>query len=560
MTEFLTRPRALPAIIMVSLLIGIAHCLLMLPVGLILGTSDFWTFPVGTVPGGGSDMGQAVVGYRYFVQSPWTWPLLNVAQLVPPKGTNLLWMDAAPIVSVIGKLLVGATGHYVNLLGLYLFLCFALPGALMAMLVWLLGQRSLFAAVASAAVTSAAPFLLAEWGHITLCGQFLLIAAFIAYVQAMRYPRGWPILLAWLALLLTMFLLNIYMFVMIGGIWAASLVQRWRDGACTFRDVCQEACIIVAIVIGTGIATGIVSSDLRSAGTGGFGMFSMNLASPFIPQRSGVIWPLRDYFLGSRSQVFDYVGLGALLLMLCALPPAWRWLRYQWRAHVVLLLVLMGFWALALSHKITLGGRVILTIPLPDSVLYALGTFRASGRFFWPLAYIGIASVIVLVLRSLPPARAVVVLLIASVLQVLDINPARMAVAQSARQARPAILDRGQLADVVRPANAVMILPHASCLLATMGDADRDTYLRVSQSSMEIELAASHALRPINSAFTARDMTDCSEDATDIRQPLQPGIAYFYLTDFQPGPDQLHNHNPDDVCKMIGSVRTCSLR
>src|SRR5271156_5098790 len=98
--RWLYAPRRFAMLALVSLGIGTAHALLMLPVGLVLGASDFWRFPRGMIDGSENDMAQVLTGQLFLQQGPWAWPLLWAPDLGFPTGTNLFWIDAVPIVAL----------------------------------------------------------------------------------------------------------------------------------------------------------------------------------------------------------------------------------------------------------------------------------------------------------------------------------------------------------------------------------------------------------------------------------------------------------------------------
>ena len=77
----------------------------------VTGRSPFWQFPHGTVSYSGNDMAQVLVGYLYYVQSPWHLPLFYVAALGTPVGARISssWI-AVPIVALIGKLVRSLAG------------------------------------------------------------------------------------------------------------------------------------------------------------------------------------------------------------------------------------------------------------------------------------------------------------------------------------------------------------------------------------------------------------------------------------------------------------------
>ena len=83
-------------------------------------TSAFWQFPEGTISGSQDDMAQVLVGYLYYVQSPWHLPLFQVSALSTPAGTNVVFLDVVPIVALVGKVVRSLTGTTINLYGGYL--------------------------------------------------------------------------------------------------------------------------------------------------------------------------------------------------------------------------------------------------------------------------------------------------------------------------------------------------------------------------------------------------------------------------------------------------------
>ena len=140
----------------------------------VTGEHAFWQFPRGTITGSGSDMAQVIVGYRYYVQSPWRLPLFYVSALGTPAGRNVIVLDVVPIVALIGKLAHSITGSTINLYGVYFFLCFALPGVMMTLVMIAARVHSALATVIAAIFANASPPLLWQWGHAALAAHFLL--------------------------------------------------------------------------------------------------------------------------------------------------------------------------------------------------------------------------------------------------------------------------------------------------------------------------------------------------------------------------------------------------
>ena len=349
------------------------------------------------------------------------------------------------------------------------------------------------------------------------------------------------------------FLTHLYLFVMVGGIWAAGIVQRVVDRRAFGGFLICEAIGAIGLIVALGLLTGILSWQDRSGGTMGFGIFSMNLGSPFVPQLSGVIPPLRHYRIGTPSQVLTYLGLGALLVLACATPGLVLWLRKDARRHVALLVVMAGFTLFALSNIVTLGSHVLLHIPLSPRLAYAFGAFRASGRFFWPVADALIAFSVLTVLRRFHATAALLILAMATTLQGIDVGPVRQAVAASTRYPVPAVLDRAAVNRALVGARAVMVFPSYGCVGSgpNGGGPDLRDIERLQQANVELQLLAAWRNLPINSVVNSRVVTDCTAEAATQQASRRPGVAYFYLT--------ANTSAPTGTCQPIGWLRMCKI-
>jgi hypothetical protein len=559
-TSWLMRDRPIGLLLAIGLAIGVAHALTLLPLEMLWGDGPFWAFPQGTFLGGWNDFADTLVGYLYFQKAAWHWPLLLLSQIMPPAGTNLFWLDAVPWVSLLGKLLYDATGWPVNLLGAFQFAGFALSGPAMVAVLVAFGQRGLLATMAGAVLAVALPFHLAEWGHPALCAQFLILLALAYYGVSVRGRPPRRLAMPGLGLLALTLLTNIYLFVMVGGIWVAALVQRRINGT-GIRRLAIEAAATIAAIVAIMVVTGILTPDLRSSGSTGFGALSLNLGSPFIPQNSGVIAPLRNYLIGGRVQVYGYLGLGVLFALLVAAATSVRW---WWRAryrHAVLLALLLADFLFALSHRVTLGSHVLLQVPLPGSVVYALGMFRSSGRFFWPAGYALVVLAVVTVATRLRPPAAAAALAVACLLQLIDVGPMRQSIAAtSGVPARP-VVDRQRADALAAGVHALALFPSFGCVpwATSVAPAAVEREHTMFQRAMEFQLIAARRNLPINSVYNARVPTDCVAEAAMRGKTLRRGVLYVYLDGELPDASQFGGADPAVVCSALGEVRACKI-
>ena len=545
-----------------SFVLGAAYTLSMLPLGLITGTSSFWEFPRGTIFGADNDMANGLVGYLYFVHSPWGWPILDVPNLGAPTGTNIFWLgDAVPFVGLIGKLIFTAAGADFNLLGFYLFASFILTGMAMVTLLAAAHQRNLIAAIAGTTFAVATPFLLFRWGHMSLAAQFLIVFALALYVKGSR-QGDWRISIGWIALISAALLIDAYLFLMVGACWCAALVQRRLTRDMSSFGVLVEATIVFAVTLGLMLVMGILTADLRSAGGESFGIFSMNLASPLLPQLSGIIPPLAQYRVGTATQYegFSYLGLGVIACLLLGLRTGVGWIKRRARSHVALICVLGCATVLALSNKIYLGDRLLLEFPLPEPVSYVLGAVRSSGRFFWLVGYALEAGGILMVLRGFRRPCALVVFGLVCVIQLIDVDPIRRAVAASATNPATAVIARQQAAEIVAKSRALQIFPSLACgPVAKIGTVFELVGKKVAQANLEFQLLAARANLPINSVFNSRIKSNCRTEGEVMREPLQDGTAYIYLGAFMPSASQRGGRATAEVCHELDWMHYCLL-
>lgn len=267
----LYRERPTSLLLALSFALSAAYVLFtVLPFDFVLGTGPFWNNPSfmwfdapPVEPAVASDSSIVIVGYTSFQRSPWGWPLLWAPNIAAPGGTNIFWLDAVPWVSLLGKLIYTVTNQPVNLLGAFLFACLALPGVAMTGVLAAAGQRSLMAMTSATVIGGTVPYLWYRWGPFALLAQCLIVFALALYVAESNGGRDGRHARAWLGLLAITLLTNIYIFVMVGGIWAATWIRRGVSGDATWGRLLGEFVATVGVLIGVMVITGILSPELK---------------------------------------------------------------------------------------------------------------------------------------------------------------------------------------------------------------------------------------------------------------------------------------------------------
>ena len=490
-------PRSGPALVWVlSAAIGVGTAKLLFPFDMIAGSSAYWGNPQGVIHSSWGDMGQSLSGYDVFVRDAWRWPLFRVAGLGPP-WTNVVFTDSTPLVALAGRLLFRATGVVVPLYGGWSAACVVGMALASTLFVRSLGARGLAAGGGAAVIGVSMPAFLARFGHLSLSAQWLIPLALAYYATTRRAYT--PRLLWWgPALCLLALWIHPYLLFMTGLIVATALGQAALESRLRLRDA-------AAVIAGTGALVGFSMfamgylSDADSVRTGGFGYFSANVLSPFIPQVSGL--PIGTAYLidgtGGQYEGFCYLGLGLLgLLTVVFIQPY----AIRLRRDGLLLAVLVGSAAMAISPKVMAGLTTLVIVPLPAFIMEAGAVLRASGRFAWVPVYALAGIAVALAARH---RAGVPIVLLAALLQWVDAGAWRGHIQSTVAAPAPALLDRAAWLAALGQVDQVLLDPPLLCIADTPDGAWQ------SRLAVEVQLRASEARVVTNTVYATRQRADC---------------------------------------------------
>jgi hypothetical protein len=522
MAAALDRDRPVSVLLLASFVIGAAYCYWIFDIGFLTGRSGYWINSRGIRGIVGSDISVALSGYYFFVREHWQLPLFHVDRLGIPQGLAIIFTDSIPILALIGRLIYALTGEVLNLFGWWVAGCFIFLGMSMTGLVAIMGQKSFLSAVTATIIALCMPPLLWRSSyHLPLTAHFEIVLALIFYFSCKQRCNPVRFCFAAASLLLVLALwTNAYIFLAVGGVVVAGIGQALLDRRLTPIAACivlSGLVIIVATVM-------LLSGYLESPGTVvelGFGHYSMNLLSPISPQMSG-LFPMRSSFVldatGGQYEGFSYLGGGVLLLSVLAahsgesssLRAFNEWaqrLKKTWRNHACLWLVMLGFTAFALSNNVYFGAWSF-SVPLPSWLLQISGTFRSSGRLFWPVLYLITAVAMVAVATRYRRIKTAV-LIVACFLQWFDTVPLREAVAASTAASVPPLIRSAAWRQALARHHVIRVFPSFACL-------NRPPYAWTWSRQVAVQLQLFAALEnvAINTHYSGRPRVDCASEAT----------------------------------------------
>ena len=397
--------------------IGVLAVTDLMPLATILGNGGMWTSPP-------QDIAQALTAHLAFQADGWHLPLFLTTQLMWPHGVSIGILGGTPLVTLPAKLLAELRGTPANLLGAWLAACWLLQPFAAVYALRGFGCRSPAAAGTAAIFSTVNPALLARLGHVPLCGHFLLLIALgqSARLLTSSTPTAWRNWIPPFCLLTAAILAHPYLFVYAAAVLAAPVVQ-----AVLHRG--PRAWVTIAGFLAAAV-TPFAIFRLLSGGVGqsggDYGFYSMNLLSPFWPQLSGLFGadlPVIDA-TGGQYEGFNYLGAGALLLLLLAIGAVARTGRLAWRPWLGLILVLVGLTAHAVTQRVFIGHLEVLYLGWrPWNLVF--GVVQSSGRAFWVVGYAIVLGSLAILARRMSPAWFALALVAAVVLQLIDTTPMR---------------------------------------------------------------------------------------------------------------------------------------
>jgi len=499
-------------------LIGLAAALALVPLGYLDGSAERLRQPSG-------DLRQHLVALQAYLADDWHWPPLLTLRLGWPDGANLIYADVIPGLALLAKAVHDLTGVSVGYFGPWIFADFLLQPVAAGVLLRSLGLRSPLAIAAGCLLALALPAFLARTVHPVLQAHWLLLLALTLALKTARDPRPlrW---LGWLAALaLTLLLVNAYLFAMAAALALAALAEAVRRRALRW----QRAALLA--LLWAGLALGLMALLGYFAGTGsswGFGRYSMNLLSPFVPQYSALLPGTAEWLLGPPPgrapgwaidvidangsqwhEGYNYLGLGLLLLLALVATLACSRLPGAFRRQPFVIGACLAMALFALSHKVWVGYALVLDLPEPPRLLRQ---FRSTGRFFWPLAYLLLAGGCLLLWRARPRLAPALLSLLA-LLQLADVRLLIERTYATLRDTHEAVLAPAVWAPLIAAHERVRIYPTNSC----WGDWQR--------LLMEVVSLAVAQGRPVNTMYLSRPpVKDCRIEAAE-RAGLPPDPA-----------------------------------
>jgi hypothetical protein len=367
----------------------------------------------------GGDTFQHQIGWEWFRQEPWHFPLGRINAYGYPYGTTLGFTDSIPLFAIPFKILAPLLSKHFQYLGLW-ELTSVIGQVFFGMLI--LGEftPSLTKKILGASLLVLSPILIFRaFGHDSLTAQWIILAAIWFVILEYRHKlwRG-----AWMVLFTIAMLVHLYFVAMIIPLWGIGLFFHYKTKKNKLTLV-LDLLSIIGIVLLAGYCLGYFSLKTSVLGGYDYGSFSWNLNGFINPLTYSSILNKMSLGLPDQYEGFSYLGLGNLILFLIAFVLFFQkdYASHQRLFLLPFALISIFYILFALSNRAFVNNLLIWDIHLPKFLNLLCSMFRSSGRFIWPVFYLLVLFGLIVIFRNLRFSTPILVLAIA--IQLIDIQP-----------------------------------------------------------------------------------------------------------------------------------------
>lgn len=375
------------------------------------------------------DISQHYIGWLFFRDAPWQFPVGVIPGLAYPTGIGISFTDSIPLFALIFKLFspLPVTFQYFGWWGIA---CYALQGGI-AGLILLRLTKSVGLSVTGSLLFVTAPVLgMRMFTHTALAGQWIILLAIYVLIRSKELSAR-QFISWWSVVMVLSVLIHPYFVPMNAILLLMAVILSWRT---LWRGLLHLG---VPLVLALAVFWAIGGLSFATIGSNDAGLFGLNLLAFVSP------YGWSRFFDGPPSPPFGYesemyVGMGVMIsCLLLVLMAVWslRSKSGRQRARKIIrrlssprLLLVYGCGVLlffvAIGPWVHVANKV-LELSWPSLFMHAWSVFRATARLFWPIYYLFLIGVIVLlfvqVKKRVGPVIAVSTVLLLSGLQAVEI-------------------------------------------------------------------------------------------------------------------------------------------
>jgi hypothetical protein len=372
------------------------------------------------------------LGWGFFRNAPWQFPLGRIDNYYYPIGTNIGFTDSIPLIAILLKTISFLLPDNFQYFGIWLFLCMFLNGYY-SLKIFKHFKINTIVSYLLVIFILLNPIFIFRQIHPSYSAHWLLIGSIYLYISTTNdinlINKN---IKHFLFLLLLSSLINVYLTVAVIGFFALFLfkIYYFEKRISLVKGILYLFSSLTMLFI-SWVLVGLIdfSKHTAIASSGFYGAYKLNLNSLYNPMGYSKFLPAQELISGYQQDSFMYLGLGILLLILVSLIYiAINFINHKKQLFSKKLIPLIVFCIVlsvfAATNFLSFNNKEIFKIPFLDWIGKIGDIFRASGRFFWSVYYL-IIFYFIIVFNKTPMGKYVKITLISILLivQMSDIYP-----------------------------------------------------------------------------------------------------------------------------------------
>lgn len=447
---------------------------------------------------GRADWASHYLGWAFYRDSPWHFPLGDMDGYNYPLGANLGITDSIPLLAILLKPISFLLPQTFQYLGFWLLVCLFMNGyyALKILKLYKVNTILTWLFIVFVLVN---PVIIYRQVHVALCSHWVFIGALYLYLSPTTVLNVNRKLRHHLILLAISCFLTPYLTAMVFGFFVIFLVRIAAiDKAMSVLKTLVYFVISVVmmpllwVIIGT-LGT---SKKVDYASHDFFGICKMNLNALYNPINNANLLPEQPLLTGFQEDAIMYLGAGMMILVVVALVSLVRLgtrnrkvvFQLQW---IPLLLLAIGFTLFALTHEVSLNDKNVMTIPLLDKISALGDIFRGNGRFFWPVYYMLLLFSFILVSKlCLKENIKIGLVAVALLAQLYDLSPSFNKTPFESRAYHPAVNESNWNKMYASFKNIITVMPFETTLVNSFDYQELSYFAYMNGNNITCEMAA----------------------------------------------------------------------
>lgn len=342
------------------------------------------------------DIVQHYIGWLFYRQSPWHFPIGLIDNLAYPYQFSIMYTDSIPLFAVPFKLFLAFLPETFQYFGIWALLCLFLTGFLSSLIVFKLTKNIYYSILCSIFFILMPAIYQRMFTHTSLAGHWILLFGIYLCICKNDFFR-WKLRIFWCIAFGLAISIHAYFVPMLGLLLLGCTISKFLEDKKIFFAILDVALPLFTLFFVMWMLGAFDFVD-SSAATG-FGYYSANLNTFFYSKPIeifsenlpyGVITSIFNIkVMSGQYEGYGYLGFGILVLGLITLFLFFKNIKNITikKDHVLIFFVLFICFCYSLSNNVYLGETKILSIHLPPKIEQLCSTFRASGRFIWMVDY-----------------------------------------------------------------------------------------------------------------------------------------------------------------------------